>query len=71
MATCEAFNLKPAQVMMVAAHSDDLKAAAGVGMRTGHVAQVNEFGPNTGEAKPKVPVDVAARSFTEFADMMT
>jgi hypothetical protein len=40
-------------------------------MRTGHVAQVNEFGPNTGEEKPTVPVDVAARSFTEFADMMT
>lgn len=70
-ATCAAFNLEPAQVMMVAAHSDDLVAASGVGMRTGHVAQVNEFGPDTGEAKPKVPVDVAARSFTELADMMT
>ncbi len=53
--------------MMVAAHSGDLKAAAAVGLRTAHVAQPNEFGPGTGEAGPKVPVDVAARSFEEFA----
>ena len=71
LAACEAFSLKPAQCMMVAAHSNDLKAAAALDLRTGHVAQVNEFGPNTGEAKPTVTVDVAARSFTELADMLT
>ena len=71
LATCEAFSLKPSQCMMVAAHSNDLKAAAAVDLRTGHVAQVNEFGPNTGEAKPTVAVDVAARSFTELADILT
>jgi 2-haloacid dehalogenase len=70
LAAVDAFSLEPGQCMMVAAHSNDLKAAAAVGLRTGHVAQVNEFGPDTGEAGPTVPVDVSARSFTEFADKM-
>jgi 2-haloacid dehalogenase len=35
LATCEAFNLKPAQVMMCAAHSGDLAAARALGLRTG------------------------------------
>jgi len=70
-AACVAFSLEPSQCMMVAAHSGDLAASAAVGLRTGHVAQVNEFGPNTGEEKPTVPVDVAARSFSELADMLT
>jgi 2-haloacid dehalogenase len=38
-----------------------------LGLRTAHVAQPDEFGPGTGEASPKVPVDVSARSFEEFA----
>lgn len=67
LAAAAAFNLAPAQCMMVAAHSNDLQAAAAVGLRTGHVAQVNEYGPGTGEAGPTVPVDVSARSFEEFA----
>ncbi|HZP87963.1 MAG TPA: haloacid dehalogenase type II [Burkholderiales bacterium] len=70
LASAEAFNLAPHQVMMVAAHSNDLKAAAEAGLRTGHVAQVDEFGPNTGEPGPTVPVDVSARSFEAFAAKM-
>lgn len=66
----ESFGLKPSQVMMVAAHSNDLEAAAKSGLRTGHVAQVDEFGPNTGEPGPTVPVDVAASSFTDLADKL-
>jgi 2-haloacid dehalogenase len=63
----EAFGLKYEQVMMVAAHSNDLEAAARAGLRTGHVTRLDEFGPNTGEDGPKVPVDVAARSFEDLA----
>jgi 2-haloacid dehalogenase len=70
LATAEAFNLKPEQVMMCAAHSNDLAAAAKVGLRTAHIAQVDEFGKNTGEAGPLVPVDVSARNFEEFAAKM-
>jgi 2-haloacid dehalogenase len=70
LATAEAFNLKPGQVMMCAAHSSDLAAAAALGLRTAHIAQVNEFGPGKGEAGPLQPVDVSARNFEEFAAKM-
>jgi 2-haloacid dehalogenase len=58
LAACAAFDLKPEQCMMVAAHSSDLAAAAACGLRTGHVARPNEKGPGIGEAGPSVPVDV-------------
>jgi 2-haloacid dehalogenase len=70
LATAEAFNLRPEQVMMCAAHSSDLVAAAKQGLRTAHIAQTNEFGKGKGEAGPLVPVDVSAASFEEFAAKM-
>ena len=69
LAAAEAFSLAPDQCMMVAAHSGDLKAAASVGMHTAHVVSADEFGPNTGELSPKVPVDFAVRSLDELADI--
>jgi 2-haloacid dehalogenase len=70
LAAAEALSIEPGQCMMVAAHSNDLAAAAQTGLRTAHVARVDEYGPSTGEAKPTVPVDVAAPSFEAFAQMM-
>jgi 2-haloacid dehalogenase len=70
LAACDAFNLQPAQCMMVAAHSSDLAAAAQCGLRTGHVARVNEYGPNTGEVAPTCPVDVAVMDLAELADKL-
>lgn len=66
----EAMGLEYSECMMVAAHSDDLKFAAEAGLRTAHVAKLDEFGPNTGEAGPKVPVDVSAKSFVELAKLL-
>ncbi len=68
LASVEAFNLQPADCMMVAAHSGDLAAAAAVGLRTAHVARPNEYGPGTGETRPTVPVDVAVDSLNALAD---
>ena len=68
LAACEALDLRPEQCMMVAAHSNDLAAAAACGLRTGHTARPNEYGPNTGERAPTVTVDVAAKDFADFAD---
>ena len=70
LAAAEALALKPGDCMMVAAHSGDLGAAAASGLRTAHVARPDEFGPGTGEAGPKVPVDVFARTFEELADKL-
>ena len=70
LAAAEALGIEPHECMMVAAHSNDLEAAAKVGLRTGFVAQPDEFGPNTGEATPTLKVDIAASSFQEFASRM-
>ena len=70
LSAAEALNLKPGQVMMVAAHSGDLASAAKNGLRTGHVARPGERGPGTGETAPTVPVDVAAKNFEDLADKL-
>jgi len=67
LAACEAFDLDPAQCMMVAAHSNDLAAAAACGLRTAHIARPGEYGPGTGERAPTVPVDFAAADLAELA----
>ena len=53
--------------MMVAAHTQDLTAAAALAMRTAHIARPNENGPGRGEAYPTRPVDIAARSIEDLA----
>ena len=70
LASAEALDLKPGECMMVAAHSGDLTAAAAAGLRTAHVARPGEAGPGTGEAGPKVKVDIAARTFEDLADKL-
>jgi 2-haloacid dehalogenase len=71
LTACEAFNLPPADCMMVAAHSNDLSHAAACGLRTAHVARPNEHGPGRGEPVPKVPVDVAAADLVDLAAKLT
>jgi 2-haloacid dehalogenase len=70
LAACEAFDLKPAQCMMVAAHSNDLAAAAACGLRTGHIARPGEYGPGTGERTPTVPVDFAGTDLADLASKL-
>jgi 2-haloacid dehalogenase len=67
LAACAAFDLEPSQCMMVAAHSNDLGAAAACGLRTAHIARPNEHGPGKGESAPTVPVDFAAKDLAELA----
>ena len=67
LAAADAFDLAPADCMMVAAHTSDLKAAAALGLRTAHIARPNEHGPGKGEAAPKEPVDIAAASLEDLA----
>jgi 2-haloacid dehalogenase len=70
LAACEAFDLKPAQCMMVAAHSIDLVAAANLGLRTAHTARPDECGPNTGETAPTTKVDFAAQDLSDLAEKL-
>jgi 2-haloacid dehalogenase len=70
LAACAAFDLEPAQCMMVAAHSNDLAAAAKLGLRTAHTARVDEYGPSTGEPAPTVKVDFAAKDLADLPDKL-
>ena len=66
LAAVDAFNLRPGQCMMCAAHSGDLKSAAENGLRTAFVARPQER-PGVSETAPNVPVDIVARSTDELA----
>jgi 2-haloacid dehalogenase len=68
--TAAALNLQPNEVMMVAAHSDDLRQAASNGLRAAHIARPGENGPGTGESAPRVPVDFAAKSMEDLASQL-
>src|SRR3990172_6218799 len=46
LASAALLNLEPSQVMLVAAHNNDLEAAAAAGLRTAFVARPTEHGPN-------------------------
>lgn len=61
-------DLAPAQVMMVAAHPSDLRAAAACGLRTAYVRRPNEKGPS-GQAEPhrSGEFDVVADDFIDLA----
>jgi len=59
-------DLPPSNIMMVAAHQDDLRAAKGVGFKTAFVKRPNE-GPN-GEHRPIEPGwDFVVNDFNELA----
>jgi 2-haloacid dehalogenase len=69
-ASAAAFDCDPAQVLMVAAHSNDLAAAAQAGLRTAFIARPDEKGPGRGESRASVPVDVSANGLVELADRL-
>jgi 2-haloacid dehalogenase len=67
LAAAAAFDCAPSEVMMVAAHSSDLAAAARVGLRTAFIARPDEPGPGHGESAASMPVDVSAASLVDLA----
>ncbi|WP_342107038.1 haloacid dehalogenase type II [Methylobacterium sp. SI9] len=65
-----AFGFTAGETMMVAAHSNDLAAAASHGLSTAHIARPHEHGPAGGETAPTVPVTYAARDLADLADQL-
>jgi 2-haloacid dehalogenase len=70
LAAARAFDCAPHEVMMVAAHSSDLAAAAAAGLRTAFIARPDEHGPGRGEVRAGVPVDLEAADLADLADRM-
>jgi 2-haloacid dehalogenase len=60
--------LPAAQVMLVAAHNYDLRAARAEGLRTAFVPRPTEYGPGqTTDLAPESDWDVVARDFVDLA----
>jgi 2-haloacid dehalogenase len=61
-------DLKVDEVMMVAAHLGDLRAAKGVGLRTAFVTRPLEYGPQgKPDLQPDASVDISAKDFNDLA----
>jgi 2-haloacid dehalogenase len=67
--------LGPAQVLMVAAHPGDLRAAQKAGMRTAYVTRPFEYGPNPNgtpppDAQDDDAFDIVASDFIDLAQQL-
>ncbi len=61
-------DLKVDEVMMVAAHLGDLRAAKGVGLRTAFVTRPLEYGPQgKPDLQPDASVDISGKDFNDLA----
>ena len=63
--------LRPGEVMMVAAHLNDLEGAQAAGLGTAFVPRPLEHGPDgPREAEPDASIDVVAQDFVELAERL-
>jgi 2-haloacid dehalogenase len=63
--------LLPAQVMLVAAHNYDLRAAQAEGLRTAFVPRLTEYGPaQTTDLTAERDWDIIAKDFLDLATML-
>jgi 2-haloacid dehalogenase len=69
--TAKILGLRPEQMMLVAAHNDDLAAAAAQGYATAFVARPTEYGPHqTKDLKAEREWDVVTDSFLGLAEVL-
>lgn len=69
--SCEALQLDPGEVMMVAAHNSDLAAARGCGLRTAFFARPTEYGPGqTADLAAEAGWDHVAGDIEDLADRL-
>jgi 2-haloacid dehalogenase len=67
----ELLNLRAHEIMLVAAHNYDLRAARSHGMRTGFVLRATEYGPNQAtDLKAEEDWDIVAVDFHGLADAL-
>jgi 2-haloacid dehalogenase len=72
LAACAALRLPSDQVMMVAAHNDDLTAARAAGLLTAFVLRPTEHGPGqTTDLTPEADWEIIATDFHDLARQLT
>ena len=71
LTTARLLGLAPEECMMVAAHNDDLRAAAALGFRTAFVGRPDEYGPGqTRDLRPEDDFDIVADDFIGLAEAL-
>ena len=72
MSTSEFLGLPIEQIMMVAAHKNDLAAAHSFGMKTAYIPRPFEHGPNTVlDKNPEKYIDLIADDFIELSEQLS
>jgi 2-haloacid dehalogenase len=65
------FDVTPSQVMLAAAHHEDLAAARTCGLRTGYIERPEEFGPGRPkDVSPRADNSLHARDIGALADLL-
>ena len=71
LGACDLLKTPPADVMLVAAHNYDLRAAQALGLRTAFVARPTEYGPHqTKDFGPEGTWDFVASDMVELAELL-
>jgi 2-haloacid dehalogenase len=71
LTTVSLLGFEPGEVLMVAAHNGDLRAASAAGLRTAYVVRPRMNGPaQKDDLAPDADWDVVARDFLELADKL-
>jgi len=71
LGAADLLDLKPGQVMMVAAHKHDLRAAATHGLKTAFIKRPHEYGRNNNPDLASEPeFTINAESFIDLADQL-
>jgi 2-haloacid dehalogenase len=71
LGVADRLNLKPEEVMMVAAHKADLRAAAQCGLKTAFVKRPHEYGRNNNpDLASGAEFTINAESFLDLADQL-
>lgn len=70
LSAADLLGLKPAEVMMVAAHTGDLRAAAKCGLRTAFVHRPLEYGAVKKADTPPAEADFRAKDFLDLASQL-
>jgi 2-haloacid dehalogenase len=69
LGVAKVFDVRPADVMLVAAHQDDLAAARACGLQTAYIERPFEFGANTSkDISPNPDNTLHAQDLLELAD---
>ncbi|GJM14892.1 MAG: haloacid dehalogenase [Thermodesulfobacteriota bacterium] len=64
-------DLEPSELMMCAAHKDDLLAAKALGLKTAYISRPFEFGPDKpNDATDDMPFDIIADDINDLAEKL-